>query len=263
MGNNRINENEGTEIDLLEVFHVLLGKWWVIACAAVLCGLVALLYTQLFVTPQYRSETKMYVLNRQKEGTLTTSDLQMASLLTKDYMEIIKSRTVAESVIDEMGLDLTPAQLKSKITVSAPSDARVISIAVTDANPARARDIANRVRECAAKQIQAVMDIEAVNVVDVANMPTEKYSPSLKKNTLIGALAGAVLAAGILVLQYVLNDTIKSSDDVTRYLGLSTLGSIPIMDSERKNPLLRGALAKRLRRASAARSGGAAKPRQA
>ena len=211
MENNQINQNDEIEIDLFEVIGVLLHYWWVIIGTGIIFGAVALAFTRFAITPQYQSVTKMYVLNRQNEDMLTNADLQAASLLTKDYAELIKSRTVAEAVCDEMHLNLTAEELSSKISVSTPSDARVISIAVVDPDPEMARDLANEVRNKAAQHIQTVMNSEAVNVVDMANLPTSKYSPSLSKNGLMAGLIGAVLAGAGILLSFKLNDTVKSA----------------------------------------------------
>ena len=228
MDNKQMVRNDEIEIDLLEVAGVLLRRWWVIIGTGLIFGLVAIICTHFFVTPQYRSVTKMYVLNRQTQDSLTNADLQAASLLTKDYAELIRSRTVSENVINAMHLNLTPEEMIAKITVTIPSDARVISVAVLDPDPEMARDLANEVRNRAAQHIQEVMNTEAVNVVDMANTPESPYSPDLKKNGLLAFLVGAVLASAVILLSYMLNDTIKTAEDVEKYLGLSTLGNIPV-----------------------------------
>ena len=237
MENNQIGRNDEIEIDLFEVVSVLLKRWWVIIGTGIAFAVIAIAFTVLFITPQYRSVTKMYVLHRQTEDTLTNSDLQAASLLTKDYAELIRSRTVSESVCNELHLNLTPEELSSKISVSTPSDARVISIAVIDPDPEMARTLANEVRDKAAEHILTVMNTEAVNVVDEANMPTRKYSPSIRKNGMMAGLLGIVLAGAIILLRYILNDTVKSPEDVEKYLGMSTLGSIPVVQGESKGKI--------------------------
>ena len=92
--------------------------------------------------------------------------------------------------------------------------------------------LANAIRDVAAEHIREVMDLEAVNVVDEANLPTSPSEPSKKKYTLIGVLIGVVICAGVLILRFYLDDSIKSSDDIEKYLGLSTLASIPVFESE-------------------------------
>ena len=75
------------------------------------------------------------------------------------------------------------------------------------------------------------MGVDAVNVVETANLPEGKSSPSVSKFTLLGGMAGGVLACGIVVLLFLLNDTICTQDDVEKYLELSTLGIIPMDDA--------------------------------
>ena len=78
------------------------------------------------------------------------------------------------------------------------------------------------------------MNIEAVNVVDAANIPDQKCSPSVSKNGLLAGMLGCFLAVVILLIQYLSNDTIKVSEDVEHYLGLSTLGVIPMEKTDGK-----------------------------
>lgn len=71
------------------------------------------------------------------------------------------------------------------------------------------------------------MDIKAVNVVETANIPDEPSSPSVPKNGVIGGLLGILLAAAVVIIVYLTNDTVKTPEDVEKYLGLSVLGTIP------------------------------------
>ena len=170
---------------------------------------------------------------------VTYSDLQTGSQLTKDYAELVKSRSVMEQVISQLRLNeqyedmekIDSTGLAEMVTVNNATDTRIISITVRDTNPARAQDIANAIREAAAVHITSVMDIEAVNVVDYAEMPMEPVSPNVPKNVVLGALIGLILAAAIVVVIHLLDDTIKSPDDIEKYLGISLLGTIPLDES--------------------------------
>ena len=154
-------------------------------------------------------------------------DIQTSTSLTKDYAELIKSRTVTEGVIAQLKLDMTHEELLKKLSVDTPTDTRVVSITVTDTDPYTAAEIANAVRDIASKHIQQVMDIKAVNVVETANIPDEPSSPSVPKNGVIGGLLGILLAAAVVIIVYLTNDTVKTPEDVEKYLGLSVLGTIP------------------------------------
>ena len=67
-------------------------------------------------------------------------------------------------------------------------------------------------------------------MVDEANLPKEPASPSIIKWTVIGLLLGVFLCAMIIVIRFLLDDTIKTSEDIEKYLGLSTLALIPVFD---------------------------------
>lgn len=227
------NETENIEIDLQELLLVLLHKLWIIILAAAIAGAIALLYTTQFITPMYESTTKVYILSKQNtSGSVTYSDVQLSSTLSSDYEELVTSRSVIEGVIEQLGLDTTYSKLVNRVSTDNTDNTRIIAITVEDADPAQAQLIANELRVQAAKHIVAVMDIEAVNVVDEANYPTSPSSPSIMKNTLIGALIGMILAMAVIVIQHLLDDTIKTSEDIEKYLGLSTLALIPLNMSE-------------------------------
>lgn len=227
MENQTVNNNDEVEIDLGEVFHLLLSKLGVIILSGIVFCLAAVMGTMLLITPKYESTTKIVVLSKQDSSTLTNQDIQTSTLLTKDYAELIKSRTVTEGVIAQLKLDMTHEKLLKKLSVDTPTDTRVVSITVTDTDPYTAAEIANAVRDIASKNIQQVMDIKAVNVVETANIPDEPSSPSVPKNGVIGGLLGILLAAAVVIIVYLTNDTVKTPEDVEKYLGLSVLGTIP------------------------------------
>ena len=235
MENQVTNNNDEIEIDLGEVFHLVISKLGVIILSGILLGVLSIIGTMLFITPKYESTTKIMVLNKQDNNTLTSADMQTSTQLTKDYAELIQSRTVLEGVIAQLNLDMTYKEMLNKVSVETSSDSRIVSISVTDEDPYTASEIANAVRDMAAEHIQSVMDIEAVNVVDTANIPNEKASPSLAKNGVIGGLLGVIIAMAAVIIIYLTNDTIKVEEDVERCLGLSVLGSIPFSEKESRS----------------------------
>ncbi len=235
MENQVTNNNDEIEIDLGEVFHLVVSRLGVILLSGILLGVLSIIGTMLFITPKYESTTKIMVLNKQNSDTLTSADMQTSTQLTKDYAELIQSRTVLEGVIAQLNLDMSYKELLDKVSVETSSDSRIVSICVTDEDPYTASEIANAVRDMAAEHIQSVMDIEAVNVVDSANIPNEKASPSLAKNGVIGGILGVIIAMAAVIIIYLTNDTIKVEEDVERYLGLSVLGSIPFSEKESRS----------------------------
>ena len=229
--NQNVKENDEITIDLTELFMTLWSKAHIIILSGILLGLLAFVGTKLFITPMYTSTTKFYVLTKTTDsGNVTYSDLQTGSQLTKDYAELVKSRPVLEEVVSVLNLDMDTQELADKITVTTPTDTRVMSINVEDAQPKQARDIADAVRQAVRIQIQEIMDVDSVKTVEEANLPDSPSSPSVMRNTLIGAILGILISAGIIILIFMLDDTVKTPEDVETYLGLNVLASIPIYD---------------------------------
>jgi len=227
-----VENNDVVEIDLMEILGLMLHRLWLIALCAAAVGAAAFAVSRYILTEEFQSTTRIYVLNRQNDDTLTYSDVQLGTQLTKDFREIIKSRYVLEQVIEKCGLRESSGSLASRISVDTQSDTRIIAITVTDTNPAMAQYIANELRETAAERIKIVMDIQAVNVVDEANLPAVPSAPRVGRWTVIGFLLGAFLCMTVILVHFLLDDTIKTSDDIEKYLGLSTLGMIPVRETE-------------------------------
>ena len=246
-----VENNDVVEIDLMEIFGLMLHRLWLIILCAVAAGAVGYAVSRFVLTEQFESTTRIYVLNRQNDDTLTYTDVQLGTQLTKDFREIIKSRYVLEQVIDVCGLEDTSASLASRVSVDTQSDTRIVTITVTDTSPAMAQYIANELREAAAERIKNVMDIQAVNVVDEANLPTAPSAPSVAKWTAIGFLLGAFLCMAVVLIQFLLDDTIKTSEDIEKYLGLSTLGMIPLREEKEGKEHEKGSRAGRSWRRSA------------
>lgn len=221
--------NEEFEIDVKELFSVILGEFRFIFMAAITMMLVAFLFSKYAIEPQFKSTTKIYVMNKQdREASVTYGDLQSGTQLTKDYMALVTSRFVSEQVIASLGLDMEYEKLISLISVKNPTDTRILEITVRYKDPFIAKKIADALREASQEHITQVMDIEKVNLVEEANIPDGPSDPNIKVNTLLGGALGIIIACFILLLKFFMDDTIKTPDDIEKYLGISVLSTIPL-----------------------------------
>lgn len=128
---------------------------------------------------------------------------------------------------ENLGLNLGYQQLNGKITVNNPTDTRILTISAKDTNPETARAIADEVASVSVARIAEIMDSVPPKIVETGNLPTAPSSPNVKKNTVLGGLAAGIAAAGIIILLYLMNDSIRNAGDIERYLDLNTLGQIP------------------------------------
>lgn len=224
MGNT--HDDDEIEIDLRELFYALKKHILAIAAALLAGALIAGVATKFMMTPIYSAESTMLVLT--KETTLTSlADLQLGSQLTKDYNILITSRTVLQDVIDKLNLDMDYRALEANISVNNPEDTRILEITAKNEDPEMAKKIADTLAETSADFIEDQMEVTRPKIIEQAEVPTAQISPSTKKNVMVGGLAGFVIAAGIVVLLTLMDDTIKSEDDIEKYLGLTTLATIP------------------------------------
>lgn len=224
------NDNTSIEIDVLYLLRKLWSKKFFIVFVGLLVGTIALLGSVFFIKPKYTSTTRIYVVSRSSDTSLTNQDLQAGSYLVNDYKEVITSSEVLSSVINQEKLSMSAGELSKEIAVTIPTDTRVISISVTDTDAQRACDIANTVREVAAEKIKAVTKVDDVTTLESATKPSHPSSPNVKKNAVIGALAGVFLAiVGILVAE-VLDDRVRRPEDIEETLGMTLLGVVPDVD---------------------------------
>ncbi|MEW4410971.1 Wzz/FepE/Etk N-terminal domain-containing protein [Clostridium sp. AN503] len=228
---NAAYENDEIEIDLLELLSAFRRRFWMILLALVIGGGLAGAFSYFVLTPQYTSTAMVYILS--KETTLTSlADLQIGSQLTKDYKIIVTSRPVLEDVAQDLGLGLTYKELKEKIKIDNPSDTRILSITAEDPDPFLAKQIADNVARTSSEYIGDIMEMVPPKLIEDGQIPVEKTSPSNTRNALLGALAAVVLVCGVITIEVIMNDTVRSEEDVTKYLGLTVLASVPAREGE-------------------------------
>ena len=222
-------ENQAVEIDVFAMLKTLWKRKFSIVLVALVFAIAAFGYSAFLAKKEYQSTSRIYVVSRQNQdnNALTNSDLQAGSYLVKDYREIILSQNVLTQAIEELKLDLTPAELSKKISVSVPTDTRILSITAKDGDPKEAARIANGLRNVAAEKIISVTKVSDVTTLDEAEVPQSPSSPNIRRNVLLGFIAGAGLMVVLLVVLEVLDDRVKRPEDVEELMGLTLLGIVP------------------------------------
>lgn len=219
------NQDE-VEIDLKELFGAIWSHIRFVIVCTVLLAVVAVVYTKMFVTPVYKSSSQIYVFNQSNSST-SLSDLQVGSQLAYDFQILGTTRPVVERVIKDLNLNTTYEKLVKAISVQNVNNSRILKITVASTDPKMAAAISNAMAESLSTRIAEVMLTDAPSVVEEALVPEYPASPNTKKNMVLGALLGMVLSVGLVTVQFLMDDTIKTSSDVEKYLHINTLASIP------------------------------------
>lgn len=219
--------SEETEIDLVEVFQLFVRKLWLIILCLLAGAVIAGGYTKLLITPQYSATSTIYVLTKTTSVT-SIADVQLGTQLTADFGEIAKTRPVVEQVIDDVGLDVSYENLVNRLEVTNPAETHLLKLTATDPDPAKAEKIANAYAQVMAEQVAQIMNTDKPNIAEKAVEPKRPSSPNFLKNVAMGALIGMILACAVILMQYLMNDTLQTEEDVQKYLGLHTLAAIPM-----------------------------------
>ena len=221
-------ENQLVEIDVLSLIKTVWKRKFIILLTALVAAVLALGYSLFIAKPSYQSTTRIYVVNRQQTDNNTLTN-QAGSYLVKDYKEIILSQDVLSTVISELKLPGTTAELSKSVSVSVPTDTRIVSITVKNSDPNQASRIANTLREVAAEKIIAVTKVSDVTTLEEAEVPKSPSSPNIRRNVMLSFFAGVIVMVIIVVFVEVLDDRVKKPEDIEEVMGLSLLGVVPDM----------------------------------
>lgn len=228
---------ESYEIDLREYLGVVRRRLWILV-AVILAALISSGVLSYLVLPRvYAASTTLMVLKRETP-IVDYSTVLLHRQLVKTYGEIAKSRTVAAEVVRELGLPLTVAEFEKKIRVTLVRDTELLEIAVEDRDPALAANMANTLATVFINHVVSLMQVENVVTIDQAVAPTRPVRPRPMLNMAIAGVLGAMTGLGLVFFIEYLDNTLKTAEDVQRYLSLPLLGAIPFIDvrTEGKSP---------------------------
>lgn len=226
---NETQKRDGFEIDIKRLLTVVWQRMWIIVLTGVVLGGLAFGYAWMFITPTYEASTQIYVNNQLSENDgFSSSQLSAAHDLAYTYMVILESRNVLNDVAEKTGLGYTYEQLKSMIRSSTVNGTEVFQVVVKNTNYKHATAIANGIAEVLPDKIAAVVEGSSVRVVDYAVENPRPVGPDYKKYTILGALAGILLSAAIVIIEDLLDTTIKSEEYLAQvYSKFPLLAVIP------------------------------------
>ena len=96
-----MQKDDEMEIDLGEIFHLLMNKLWIIVLCFIIGAILAFGGTKLLITPKYSASSMIYILTKTTSVT-SLADIQMGTQLTADFEILATSRPVLEEVIEKL-----------------------------------------------------------------------------------------------------------------------------------------------------------------
>ena len=222
-------------IDLLEVLNAVRQHILAIILTTLVLAAAGFGVSKFLMTPMYQASALMIVNTRQDITSNVTSDqINSATKLVSTYSIILKSDTVLNQVIQNLGLSLDYQHLAERVTVSAVDDTQVMKVTVTSDNPEWARQVCEQITQISPDVILEAVEAGSVKVISKASISPEPVSPNVSRNTALGAVAGLVISVGIVFLMVLLDNKINNEEDVSKYLDLTVVGVIPEYEGGKK-----------------------------
>lgn len=220
-------------MELKQYLSIIYKRLWIIVLFSIIAIGVSAYISLYILKPVYEANTTLFVNNKNIDSQLPIAynDVMVGQMLVKDYSELIKSRTVTQSVIDELNLKgVNPSDLAGEISVNSKNDTRIIQIKVRNGDPKIASSIANQLSNAFIIKVTELMKVDNVGIVDIAETPNSPVKPNVKINIVISFFVGIMASLGMIFLLNYFDDTIKTIDDVEKYLGLTVIGTIPTLN---------------------------------
>lgn len=229
-------ENFG-EISLKRLVEIFMASISFIVVTTLIFGIVAFVYSETMIVPEYESTVTMLVNNDsgQRIEKIMSTDIAASQMLVDTYIIIVKSDRVLNEVCEELeekyDIDGYNAEsLRKKMSASAVDETEIFNVAINGTDPEETRIVANVIADVAPPIIKDMVEASSVKVVDYA-VKGERVAPNIQNNTILGLLLGLLLSCGFVVLREVFDMRVKSEDDLDRWFGLPILGIVPDIEN--------------------------------
>lgn len=256
MDSNSASKENKTDIDIRDVGNYLLGKLWIILLVTVGLAILAFIYTSVFVTPLYSSTSNMFIINTASGGSSSASGWSIGKqyavsgpkIITLDFCDNIADKLnngdyddYCEDILGE-GVKfkdyykgtITGRYILSSLNVTSDEDTCIITIKATTADPKLSAVISNVIATSFEAHYKSIIETDSVrtSIIETGKVPSSPSNVHKIRTTIIAGIVGLILACAVLVVIYILDDKIKTPDDIEKQLKLSVLGTIPDMDNE-------------------------------
>lgn len=225
------------ELDLKEIFNIFWNKKLQIIIITIIFIIIGSVYSFVLLQPKYRSFTTLVLAktegasNTNTTGSITQSDLTLNQKLISTYRELVGSKTVLRTVLNNLAItDISEEALKNSVTVAAMEDADMIKITVRSGNPKDAALIANEISKVFIEQVTKIYNISNIHVVDEAEVDNDPYNINHAKDLVLFAIVGIVVSSVYVLIINMLDTTVKTAEDVEKSTGLLVLAQIPEYD---------------------------------
>lgn len=231
-----MDKRNDIEFDLIDLLLYMKKRLWIIILTVVVFTLAGYVGSELLLTPEYTASARLYIVydveNTDDKDVLDQDYTQqlMAGQLRNDCVVLLSDVCVTAQVVENLNMASSPAGLSGRLNIKAEDNTRMVNLSIVDTDPARAAQILNEVCNVGKAKVAEMVGEDVVKVVHYAEVPSSPSSPSPKRNATVAAILGLVAAVSIMVVVFLMDDSIRNETDIEHYLGLSTLAEIPVSE---------------------------------
>jgi capsular polysaccharide biosynthesis protein len=216
-------------MELKEYLQTIKKKVWLILLITIAAAVTSTLVSKYVIKPTYQAKSALIVSRAPNDldERLRYDDILMYERLIKTYGELAKSTPVLEETISKLGFSMDPEALRQKLTVTSMADTQIMEIAVEDTNPKLASELANTLSQVFIERAKVMLNTADVKIMENAKIPAAPIRPIIILNTAIAFILGLMLSLGLISLIEYLDNTLKTENDIEKYLAVAVLASIP------------------------------------
>lgn len=224
-------------IGLRDLWGILTRRFLVMLLAAAVVIGGAFAYNQLLLVPRYESTATLYLVNQkidEDSGTSTYDTFNLALKLANDCNHLINSHSVLDEAIQALSLDMTYEQLYECVTVTNPEETRILEVTVQADSPEQAKQIVDEICVVGVQKIEEAMGFEQAKLYEYGVLNEEPCNEMGLVSYLILGFAAVAAVYLFYLVRFLLDDRLRTEEDVERMLGLSILGDIPNADDPKR-----------------------------
>lgn len=229
-----MDEKNNTRIvTLMELWDLLVQRLWVMVLVAAIAAGGLFLANKVVYVPEYASTATLYVLRQDKDTSNSDSDFSLALKVVNDCDYLLRSRSVLDEAIQDLNLDITYQSLRKRVSISNPDNTRILEVTVVADSPEQAKKIVDEICEVGQEKITEAMGFQQVRPYEYGTMDQAPCNKTASTTYLLVVVLAAIFTYFVFLMIFLLDDRIRTEEDIERYLGLSVLGEIPNVNGKR------------------------------
>ena len=223
------DKNEDVEIDLVEIWQVIKKQFGLLVVIVILCAILAGVISKFFIAPKYTSSSTIFLTPSISEsGVVDFTSQNSNEKLVNNVMALLVQDNILSEVAKQTGME-SIEELRNQIEVSNDTNTTLVKVEATTLDPKLSKNIVNSMVSVFIDTMQENLNLKNIEIVDKAKLSYEPSGPNVKKNILIGAVAGFLIDALIVVLKVLTNTKLKSKEEAEKYLKLPVFCELPVI----------------------------------